>query len=70
MRKRLGVFAVVIALVALVVGVVSPALGSSSQGAGSTSSGHANKQQTIRVLAVFTEFDPNIDVGAAGLQPW
>jgi hypothetical protein len=63
MVKRLGVTAAVIAVVALVVGAVSPALGSSSQGAASTASG-----QTIRVTAVFTEFDPNIDVGASGFS--
>ena len=64
--KRLGLLGAVIAVVALVVGAVSPALGSSSQGSGSTSSGHADK--TIRVLAVFTEFDANIDVGAPGFS--
>jgi hypothetical protein len=68
MGKRLGIAAAVIAVVALVVGAVSPALGSSSQGAASTASGHADKQQTIRVTAVFTEFDPNIDVGAPGFS--
>jgi hypothetical protein len=55
------------AVVALVVGAVSPALGSSSQGSASTASGHADKK-TIRVTAVFTEFDPNIDVGAPGFS--
>jgi hypothetical protein len=54
--------------VALVVGAVSPALGSSRHGSASTASGHADQQQTIRVTAVFTEFDPNIDVGAPGLS--
>jgi hypothetical protein len=68
MGKRLGIAAAVIAVVALVVGAVSPALGASSQGAASTSSGHADKQQTIRVTAVFTEFDPNIDLGAPGFS--
>jgi hypothetical protein len=68
MGKRLGILGAGIAVMALVVGAVSPALGSSSQGAASTSSGHADKQQTIRVLAVFTEFDPNIDLGAAGFS--
>jgi hypothetical protein len=63
--KRLAIAGAVIAVMALVVGAVSPALGSSSQGAASTASG---KQQTIRVLAVFTEFDPNIDVGAPGFS--
>ena len=64
--KRLGILGAAIAVMALVVGAVSPALGSSSQGSGSTSSGHADK--TIRVLAVFTEFDANIDVGAPGFS--
>ena len=68
MGKRLGILGTVIAVVALVVGAVSPALGSSNHGSASTSSGHADKQQTIRVLAVFTEFDPNIDLGAPGLS--
>jgi hypothetical protein len=63
MGKRLGITAAVIAVMALVVGAVSPALGSSSQGAGSTGGG-----QTIRVTAVFTEFDANIDVGAPGFS--
>jgi len=66
MGKRLGILGTVIAVVALVVGAVSPALGSSSHGSASTSSGHAGK--TIRVLAVFTEFDPNIDLGAPGFS--
>jgi hypothetical protein len=66
--KRLGLLGAIIAVVALVVGAVSPALGSSSQGAAWTSSGHADEQQTIRVTAVFTEFDANIDVGAPGLS--
>jgi hypothetical protein len=65
--KRLGLLGAVIAVLALVVGAAIPALGSSSQGSASTASGHADKQ-TIRVLAVFTEFDPNIDVGAPGLS--
>jgi hypothetical protein len=68
MGKRLGLLGVVIAAVALVVGAVSPALGSSSHGSASTSSGLAGKQQTIRVTAVFTEFDPNIDLGAPGFS--
>jgi hypothetical protein len=68
MRKRLGIISAGIAVVALVVGAVSPALGSSSPGAASTASGSADDQQTIRVLAVFTEFDPNIDVGASGFS--
>jgi hypothetical protein len=60
MGKRLGIAGAVVAVMALVVGAVSPALGSSS--------GNAEKPKTIRVLAVFTEFDPNIDVGAAGFS--
>jgi hypothetical protein len=64
--KRLGVLGAVIAVMALVVGAVNPALGSSSQGAASTASGHAD--ETIRVLAVFTEFDASIDVGAPGFS--
>jgi hypothetical protein len=67
MRKRPGILAAAIAIVALVVVAASPALGSSSQASASTASGHAGGQ-TIRVLAVFTEFDPNIDVGAPGLS--
>jgi hypothetical protein len=39
-----------------------------NEGSASTSSGHADKQKTIRVTAVFTEFDPNIDVGAPGFS--
>jgi hypothetical protein len=68
MGKRLGLLGAGIAVMALVVAAVSPALGSSRQGAGSTASGHADKQQTIRVLAVFTEFAANIDLGAPGLS--
>jgi hypothetical protein len=68
MGKRLGILGAVIAVMALVGGAVSPALGSSSHGAASTSSGHADKRQTIRVIAVFTEFDPNIDLGAPGFS--
>ena len=68
MGKRLGILGAGIAVVALMVGAVSPALGSSSQGSASTSSGHADQDQTIRVLAVFTEFDGNIDVGAPGFS--
>jgi hypothetical protein len=64
MGKRVVILGAVIAVMALVVGAVSPALGS-SQGAASTSS---DKQQTIRVMAVFTEFDANIDVGAPGFS--
>jgi hypothetical protein len=68
MGKRLGILGVGVAVVALVVGAVSPALGSSSQGSASTAAGQADKQKTIRVTAVFTEFDPNIDVGAPGFS--
>jgi hypothetical protein len=68
MGKRLVILGAVIAVMALVVGAVSPAFGSSGRGSASTSSGHAGKQQTIRVTAVFTEFDANIDVGAPGFS--
>jgi hypothetical protein len=68
MGKRLGLLGAVIAVMALVVGAAIPALGASRQGAGSTASGHTDQDQTIRVLAVFTEFDPNIDVGAPGFS--
>jgi hypothetical protein len=68
MGKRLGILGAGIAVMALVVGAVSPALGSSSQGSAPTSSSHGDNQQTIRVLAVFTEFDANIDVGAPGFS--
>jgi hypothetical protein len=69
MGKRLGLLGAVIAVMALLVGAASPALGSSSQGPASTSSGHGHGHtQTIRLLAVFTEFDPNIDVGASGFS--
>jgi hypothetical protein len=68
MGKRLGIFGAVIAVMALVVAAVSPALGSPSQGSASASSGHGDKQQTIRVIAVFTEFDANIDLGAPGFS--
>jgi hypothetical protein len=68
MWKRLGLLGSVIAVMALVVGSVSPASGSSSQEAASAISGDAGKQQAIRVLAVFTEFDANIDVGAPGFS--
>jgi len=64
----LGLFGAIIAVTALVVGADTPALGSSSQEAASASSSHADKQQTIRLLAVFTEFDANIDVGAPGFS--
>jgi allene oxide cyclase-like protein len=68
MGKRLGLLGAGTAVMALVVGAVSPALGSSSQGAAATASGPADKRQTIRVTAVFTEFDANIDVGAPGFS--
>ncbi len=55
MGKRLGVLGG-IAVVAVVLGAVSPAVGSSAG------------NQTIRVTAVFTEFDPNIDLGAPGFS--
>jgi hypothetical protein len=61
MRKRLGISAAVIAVMALVVGAVSPAWGLSRHGSGDSG-------RTIRVIAVFTEFDPNIDVGAPGFS--
>jgi hypothetical protein len=60
--KRLGIAGAVIAVMALVVGAVSPALGAARQGSGSTTT------KTLRLTAVFTEFDPNIDVGAAGFS--
>src|SRR4029453_11071902 len=55
MGKRLGALGG-IAVVAVVLGAVSPAVGSSAG------------NQTIRVTAVFTEFDPNIDLGAPGFS--
>ena len=67
MGKRLGLLGAVIAGMALLVAAAGPALGSSGQGSASNSSGHGHKQ-TIRLLAVFTEFDPNIDVGAPGFS--
>jgi Allene oxide cyclase barrel like domain len=66
--KRLGILGASIAVVALVVGAAIPALGSARQGAASTASGDTDNRQTIRVTAVFTEFDPNIDVGAEGFS--
>jgi len=68
LMKRLGLLGAIIPLVALVAGSAVPASGSSSQGAASRSSGHDGEHQTIRVLAVFTEFDANIDVGAPGFS--
>ena len=63
--KRLGLVGAVIAVMALVVGAAIPALGSSRQGTGSAASGPtATTDQTIRVTAVFTEFDPNIATSA------
>jgi hypothetical protein len=56
MGKRIAEFGGIIAVVALVVGVVTPAVGSSS------------RHRTFSVTAVFTEFDPNIDVGAPGFS--
>ena len=67
MRKGLGIAGAAIAVMALVVGAVSPALGASSQVAALTASGNADRQQTIRVTAVFTEF-AEIDVGAPGFS--
>jgi hypothetical protein len=67
MGKRLGILGAGIAVMALVVGAVSPALGSSSGGAASAS-GQVDQDQTVRVLAVFTEFDATIDVGAPGFS--
>jgi Allene oxide cyclase barrel like domain len=61
MGKRLGLSAAVIAVMALVIGAVSQAWGLSRHGSGDSG-------RTIRVTAVFTEFDPNIDVGAAGFS--
>jgi hypothetical protein len=66
MVKRLGLLGVVIALVALLAGSIGPASGSSGQR--TASSGHDDEHRTIRLLAVFTEFDPNIDVGAPGFS--
>jgi hypothetical protein len=68
MGKRFGLLGAVIAVMALVFGAVSPALGSSPDGSASRSSGHGDRRQTLRVTAVFTEFDPNIDVGAPGFS--
>ena len=68
MGKRVGLLGAVIAVMALVVGAVSPALGASTQGAASTASGDTDERQTIRVIAMFTEFDANIDVGAPGFS--
>jgi hypothetical protein len=65
MGKRLGILGTVIAAAALVAGAVSPALGSSGRGSAPASS---DEQQTIRVIALFTEFDANIDVGAPGFS--
>jgi hypothetical protein len=63
--KRLGLLGAVIALVALLAGSIGPASGS---GQATASSHHVGKHRTIRLLAVFTEFDPNIDLGAAGFS--
>jgi hypothetical protein len=64
--KRVGLIGAAIALVALLAGSVGPALGSS--GKATASSGHDDEPRTIRLLAVFTEFDPNIDLGAPGFS--
>ena len=66
--KRLGIAGAVIAVMALVVGAVSPALGSSSQKAAATAASHTGNSQTLRLTAVFTEFDPIIDLGAPGFS--
>ena len=66
--KRPGIAGAVIAVMALVVGAVSPALGSSSQKAAATAASHTGNSQTLRLTAVFTEFDPNIDLGAPGFS--
>lgn len=73
MVKRSGLLGAVIALAAIVlaavvVGALGPAVGSSGQGSTPTSSSHVGQHRTIRVLAVFTEFDPNIDLGAPGFS--
>jgi hypothetical protein len=65
---RLGIAGAVIAVMALVVGAVSPALGSSGQKAAATAASHTGNSQTLRLTAVFTEFDPNIDLGAPGFS--
>ena len=67
MRKRLGVLGAVIVVVALAVAAVNPALGASRHGSASTASG-GHDHKTIRVIAAFTEFDANIDVGTPGLS--
>jgi hypothetical protein len=67
MGKRLAILGAIIVVVALVIGAVSPAWGSSSHGSASTSSGNED-QQAISALAVFTEFDPSIDLGAPGFS--
>jgi hypothetical protein len=68
MGKRFGLLGAVIAVVAFVVAAVSPAAGSSLDGSASRSPGHGDRRQTLRVTAMFTEFDPNIDVGAPGFS--
>jgi hypothetical protein len=68
MGKRVGLLGAVIAVVALVVGAVSTASGASLDGSASRSSRHDDREKTLRVTAVFTEFDPNIDVGAPGFS--
>jgi len=63
MGKRFGLLGAVVAVVALVVGPVTPASGSSNDASASRSA-----RQTIRLTAVFTVFDANIDVGAPGFS--
>jgi hypothetical protein len=67
MRKRLGVLGAVIAVVALTVAAVNPALGASRDSSGSKASGGHN-HKTIHLIAAFTEFDANIDVGTPGFS--
>jgi hypothetical protein len=45
-----------------------PGLGIIESRVAAAASGHADKHQTIRVTAMFTEFDPNIDLGAPGFS--
>ena len=67
MRKRLGILGAVIAVVALVVELSARLWPHRGRGLGRQHPA-TPAAQTIRVLAVFTEFDPNIDVGAPGLS--
>jgi hypothetical protein len=64
MRKRLGVFGVVVALVSLLVGAVSPALGSSSGGADRVAAA-GTEEQTLRLIFFPTDF-AEIDNGDPG----